>query len=283
MIEIVAVSTGLSEDSTTTRLAQRMLASAEGAFAARGTEVTTTHINVRTLAKALVDLTVSGFPARELDEAFAAVKRASAVITVAPVFKAAPAGIHTLFWQLIDDASLAGTPVLLGGTGGTPRHSLAAESTLRPMIAYLKGYALPTSVFAATDDWGGGEQAGLDRRITQATDELAELALALNPASAGTQQDTDAEAEAEAGAQPTGTSAPETQPTGTSATETQPASTSATNSDEYAHDIPYAGPAEESGRSAITPRGLGDRARDERGRDEFDPASITPFSVLLGQ
>lgn len=246
MIEIVAVSTGLSEDSTTTRLAQRMLASATSAFAARGAEVTTTHINVRTLAKALVDLTVSGFPARELEEAFAAVKRASAVITVAPVFKAAPAGIHTLFWQLIDDASLAGTPVLLGGTGGTPRHSLAAESTLRPMIAYLKGYALPTSVFAATDDWGGGEQAGLDRRITQATDELAELALALNPAEASA------------------------------------AEASSTGSDDYARDIPYAGPAEESGRSAITPRGLGDRAREERGRDEFDPASVTPFSVLLG-
>lgn len=261
MIEIVAVSTGLSEDSTTTRLAQRMLASAEGALAARGAEVTTTHINVRTLAKALVDLTVSGFPARELEEAFAAVKRASAVITVAPVYKAAPAGIHTLFWQLIDDASLAGTPVLLGGTGGTPRHSLAAESTLRPMIAYLKGYALPTSVFAATDDWGGGEQAGLDRRITQATEELAELALALNPASIGAQRTTAAEA-----------------PAGT-----QPTSASAAGSNDYARDIPYAGPAEESGWSAITPRGLGDRAREERGRDEFDPASVTPFSVLLGQ
>ncbi|SMY11183.1 CE1759 family FMN reductase [Brevibacterium jeotgali] len=275
MIEIVAVSTGLSEDSTTTRLAQRMLASTEGAFAARGAEVTTTHINVRTLAKALVDLTVSGFPARELEEAFAAVKRASAVITVAPVYKAAPAGIHTLFWQLIDDASLAGTPVLLGGTGGTPRHSLAAESTLRPMIAYLKGYALPTSVFAATDDWGGGEQAGLDRRITQATDELAELALALNPAAVGTQQDT--VAEAASGARLTGTSA-----TGAPQAEGSAVEASATDSDAYARDIPYAGPAEESGRSAITPRGLGDRAREERGRDEFDPASVTPFSALLG-
>ncbi len=276
MIEIVAVSTGLSEDSTTTRLAQRMLASAQDALAARGAEVATTHINVRTLAKALVDLTVSGFPARELEEAFAAVERASAVITVAPVYKAAPAGIHTLFWQLIDDASLAGTPVLLGGTGGTPRHSLAAESTLRPMIAYLKGYALPTSVFAATDDWGGGEQAGLDRRITQATAELAELALALNPAAVAGGQTTAAEAHADS--QPTGTAGGAEGPgSGTSATRTE------ADADVSARHLPYAGPADESGRSAITPRGLGDRARDERSRDEFDPAQVTPFSVLLGQ
>ena len=276
MIEIVAVSTGLSEDSTTTRLAQRMLASAQDALAARGAEVATTHINVRTLAKALVDLTVSGFPARELEEAFAAVERASAVITVAPVYKAAPAGIHTLFWQLIDDASLAGTPVLLGGTGGTPRHSLAAESTLRPMIAYLKGYVLPTSVFAATDDWGGGEQAGLDRRITQATAELAELALALNPAAVAGGQTTAAEAHADS--QPTGTAGGAEGPgSGTSATRTE------ADADVSARHLPYAGPADESGRSAITPRGLGDRARDERSRDEFDPAQVTPFSVLLGQ
>lgn len=276
MIEIVAVSTGLSEDSTTTRLAQRMLASAQDALAARGAEVATTHINVRTLAKALVDLTVSGFPARELEEAFAAVERASAVITVAPVYKAAPAGIHTLFWQLIDDASLAGTPVLLGGTGGTPRHSLAAESTLRPMIAYLKGYALPTSVFAATDDWGGGEQAGLDRRITQATAELAELALALNPAAVAGGQTTAAEAHADS--QPTGTAGGAEGPgSGSSATRTE------ADADVSARHLPYAGPADESGRSAITPRGLGDRARDERSRDEFDPAQVTPFSVLLGQ
>lgn len=247
MIEIVAVSTGLSEDSATSRLADRMLRSAEAALTTRGAEAVTTHINVRRLAKALVDLTVSGFPAPELEEAFAAVRRASAVITVAPVYKAAPAGIHTLFWQLIDDASLAGTPVLLGTTGGTPRHSLAAESTLRPMIAYLKGYALPTSVFAATDDWGGGEQTGLDRRITQAADELAEMALALNPNTAG-------------------------------AADTEVVS----GSDTLTRFVPYAGPADESGTSAITPNGLGDRAREEKTRDEFDPNSVTPFSVLLG-
>src|SRR5690606_16357132 len=168
MIEIVAVSTGLSEDSTTTRLSERMLTSAQTALEAAGATVRTTHVNVRHLAKALTELTVSGFPAPQLEEAFAAVSRASAVITVAPVYKGAPAGIHTLFWQLIDDAALAGTPVLLGATGGTPRHSLAVESTLRPMISYLKGYALPTAVFAATDDWAGGAQSGLEDRIAAA-------------------------------------------------------------------------------------------------------------------
>lgn len=272
MMEIVAVSTGLSEDSTTSRLADRMLRSAEDALATRGAEVTTTHINVRHLAKALVDLTVSGFPAPELEEAFAAVKRASAVITVAPVYKAAPAGIHTLFWQLVDDASLAGTPVLLGTTGGTPRHSLSAESTLRPMIAYLKGHALPTSVFAATDDWGSGEQAGLDRRITQAADELAELALALNPKAASSSSDA-----ASGGAEDP---APEAA-AGSAAVSPAPAA----DSDDPAartRFVPYAGPAHESGRSAITPNGLGERAREERTRDEFDPDAITPFSVLLG-
>ena len=271
MIEIVAVSTGLSEDSTTTRLSERMLTSAQTALEAAGATVRTTHVSVRHLAKALTELTVSGFPAPQLEEAFAAVSRASAVITVAPVYKGAPAGIHTLFWQLIDDAALAGTPVLLGATGGTPRHSLAVESTLRPMISYLKGYALPTAVFAATDDWAGGAQSGLEGRIATATAELAELTLALNPgaltsAGAGATPAEAAVGSAEESPRATRTRGPE----GASAT------------DGYDRTIPYAGPAEESGKSAITPFGLGERARALRGRDEFDPEQVTPFADLLG-
>lgn len=264
MIEIVAVSTGLSEDSTTTRLADRMLDSARSALEATGTEVLTTHVNVRHLATALADLTVSGFPAPQLEEAFAAVARASAVITVAPVYKGAPVGIHTLFWQLIEDAALAGTPVLLGATGGTPRHSLAIESTMRPLIAYLKGYALPTAVFAATDDWGGGEETGLESRIVAATSELGELTLALNPAiaKAASSPGDRAAAHDRAGVQH---------------------AAGARDDADFHEDIPYAGPADESGKSAITPSGLGERARAERARDEFDPEQVTPFADLLGR
>ncbi|HLS34452.1 MAG TPA: NAD(P)H-dependent oxidoreductase, partial [Brevibacterium sp.] len=252
-------------------LTERMLASAQAALEAAGASVRTTHLNVRHLAKALTDLTVSGFPAPELEDAFAAVSRASAVITVAPVYKGAPAGIHTLFWQLVDDASLAGTPVLLGATGGTPRHSLAIESTLRPMVSYLKGYALPTAVFAATDDWAGGAQSGLDARIQDATAQLAELTLALNPGAVASGAAEAAPAEA-----PVGPAEESPRVTRTQGLE----GTSA--ADGFNRSIPYAGPAEESGKSAITPSGLGERARAQRGRDEFDPEQITPFADLLG-
>lgn len=238
MIELVAVTTGLSEESTSLRLAEKMLRSAAHALESRGAEVHTAHINLRTLAGSLADFVVTGIPSAALEEAFGAVSRAAAIITVAPVYKAAPAGIHTLFWQLVDDASLVGVPVLIGSTGGTARHSLAAEAALRPVISYLKGYALPTAVFAATDDWAVGSQGALDRRIATATAELAELTTALNPS---------ASASAQAGAP----------------------------------DAPYAGPAEEQGRSAIAPRGLGERARAERGRDPFDPDAVVPFAELL--
>ncbi|GAA2104092.1 MULTISPECIES: CE1759 family FMN reductase [Brevibacterium] len=174
-VELVAVSAGMSEDSTTDRLAARMLAEAASVIEARGLRVRTTHVRLRELARHLADLTATGLPAPQVEEAFAAVRRASGVLTVAPVYKAAPVGILTLFWQLIDDASLASTPVLLGSTGGTPRHSLAAETTLRPLLAYLKGIVLPTAVFAATDDWGAGAASGLRERITAAAEEFAAL------------------------------------------------------------------------------------------------------------
>nr|NLD41199.1 NADPH-dependent FMN reductase [Actinomycetales bacterium] len=49
---------------------------------------------------------------------------------------------------------LRGTPVLIGATGGTPRHSLALDYAVRPMLSYLKAEVLTTTVFAATEDWG---------------------------------------------------------------------------------------------------------------------------------
>ncbi|MFC5370660.1 CE1759 family FMN reductase [Arcanobacterium bovis] len=172
-MKIVAVWTGLSEESATTRLAERMIKSATERFTAAGKDVQVTRINVREIAASLTKMTLAPAPYPDVEAAFAAVKEADAVITVTPIYKAAPVALHTLFWQLIDDAALAGTPVAIGATGGTARHSLAVDTTLRPILSYLKASVTPTSIFAATADWGSTDSnRRLAARIESVIDEL---------------------------------------------------------------------------------------------------------------
>ena len=141
-----------------------------------GIDVTTDVINVRSLATSLTDMTLTGFRSEALEQAFATIAAADAIVTVAPVYKAAPVGLHTLFWQLVDDRALSRKPVLIASTGGTARHSLAGDAVLRPMLSYLKGIVVPTTVFAATDDWGTVEGGrALTARIRQAGEELVSL------------------------------------------------------------------------------------------------------------
>ena len=60
---------------------------------------------------------------------------------------------------------------------GTARHSLALEHAMRPLFAYLRAVVAPTAVFAASEDWGGGDatEPRLVERIDRAAGELADL------------------------------------------------------------------------------------------------------------
>lgn len=179
-MKILSVSTSLSEDSTTLKLAEKILTATASAGESRGIDVEVDRINVRTLTTSLTDMTLTGFRSEELERAFAKVAEADVIITVTPVYKVAPVGLHSLFWQLIDEKALTGKSVLIASTGGTPRHSMAAETALRPMLSYLKGIVAPTSVFAATEDWGSAEGGrNLSSRIAQAAEEVLDLTVAI--------------------------------------------------------------------------------------------------------
>ena len=106
-----------------------------------------------------------------------AVAEADAVIAVTPVYQASFSGLFKTFVDVVDEGSLRGTPVLMAATAGTARHSLVLEHAMRPMFAYLKAVAVPTAVFAASEDWGssGTVDEGLDGRIRVAAGELADL------------------------------------------------------------------------------------------------------------
>ncbi len=173
---LVVVSAGLSQPSSTRLLADRLAAATEDAL--RGLDVTTRieAIELRDHAQELVNNLLTGFPAPGLQSAIDAVLRADGIIAVTPIFNASYSGLFKLFFDVLEKDALAGTPVLIGATGGTPRHSLALEHAVRPLFAYLNAAVVPTAVYAATSDWGAAgatADAGLAERIDRAGAELA--------------------------------------------------------------------------------------------------------------
>src|SRR5690606_31758834 len=59
----------------------------------------------------------------------------------------------TSFFHALDDDLLIGKPVILAATAGTARHALVVDEQMRPQFAYLRALPVPTSLFAAAEDW----------------------------------------------------------------------------------------------------------------------------------
>lgn len=168
MTSLVVVSAGLSNPSSTKLLADRLTAATVEALE----DVEVTHVELRDLAHQLTDQLLTGFPGAELAAAEAAVAAADGLVVVTPVFSASYSGLLKTFFDVLESGALDGTPVLLGATAGTARHSLVIEHAMRPLFAYLRAVVVPTAVFAATDDFG---DHGLQARIERAAGELATL------------------------------------------------------------------------------------------------------------
>ena len=185
---LAVVSAGLSTPSSTRLLADRLTAATEAALRERGEDVTVEVVELRELARDLADHLVTGFPKPALRSALETVSGADALIAVTPIFSASYSGLFKTFVDVLEQGALAGTPVLLAATAGSARHSLALEHALRPLFSYLRALTVPTAVFAASEDWAGGDGStrALSDRIDRAAGELADLVAgrpAVRPAS----------------------------------------------------------------------------------------------------
>jgi FMN reductase len=173
---LVAVTAGLSEPSSSRLLADRLAAAVDRRLREAGLEPKIEVIELRDLAQDLTNHLLTGFPSPTLQAALDAVLAADGVIAVTPIFSASYSGLFKLFFDLIDRDGFDGKPVLIGATGGTPRHSLAIEHAIRPLFAYLRAASVRTGVYAATSDWGQGADAvdgSLVERIERAATELS--------------------------------------------------------------------------------------------------------------
>ena len=178
---IVVVSAGLGQPSSTRRLADRLADAAATALGERGVRADVEVVEVRDLAHEVVDAMLTGFAPPRLRAAQDAVAAADGLVVVTPVFNASTSGLLKSFFDALDPAALEGTPVLLGATGGSARHSLVLEHALRPLFAYLKALVVPTAVYAASEDWAGGGDGELSRRVERAGRELAAQAALHEP------------------------------------------------------------------------------------------------------
>jgi FMN reductase len=147
------------------RVAARVTALASGHDAG----VITSVIELREIAAEIMAAMTSQHAGPRLRQAADALAAADGVIAAAPVYKAGPSGLFTSFFQVLDNDLLIGKPVVIAATAGTQRHALVADDQMRPLFAYLRALPVPTSLFAAPEDWG---DEALGTRTDRAATEL---------------------------------------------------------------------------------------------------------------
>ena len=66
---------------------------------------------------------------------------------------------------MLDNDLLIGKPVVLAATAGTVRHALVVDDQMRALFAFMRALTVPTSLFAAPEDWG---DPALNKRVDRA-------------------------------------------------------------------------------------------------------------------
>src|ERR1700761_2690643 len=167
--QLAVVSAGTSDPSSTRLLADRIAERTVTEAAQRGREVQVSVVELRELATDIANAVVSQLITPKLREAITALAAADGLVVSTPVYKAGPSGLFKSFFDLLDNDLLIGKPVVLAATAGTSRHALVADDQLRPLFAYLRALPVPTSLFAAPEDWA---DPALNQRAQRAAREL---------------------------------------------------------------------------------------------------------------
>lgn len=173
-VRLVVLSAGVSEPSSTRLLADRTAQKTMDLIRTTGTPVSGSVIELGPLAVEIAQSIVSGFPGERLQSAIERLAAADAVVASTPVYKAGISGLFKSFVDVLDNDLLIAKPVILAATAGTARHAMVVDEQMRPLFAFLRALPMPTSLFAAPEDWSS---PALGDRIERAARELSALAL----------------------------------------------------------------------------------------------------------
>jgi FMN reductase len=167
---VVVLSAGTNDPSSTRMLAARTSDRSLEFLHQMECSASALAIEIAPLAVEVAQATVTGLVAENLRAAIEQLAQADAIIACTPVYKAGISGLFKSFVDLLDNDLLIAKPVLLAATAGSSRHALVIDEQMRPLFGYMRALTLPTSVFAAPEDWSSPE---LGERIARAATELA--------------------------------------------------------------------------------------------------------------
>lgn len=169
---LVVVSAGTSDPSSTRMLADRTADSVAALAVAHGHQVTVSVIELREIAADISAALTSTLITPKLRQAITALSEADGIIAAAPVYKAGVSALFTSFFHVIDNDLVIAKPVVLAATAGTARHALVVDDQMRSLFAFLRTMTVPTSLFAAPQDWS---DTSLGERVDRAALELVLL------------------------------------------------------------------------------------------------------------
>jgi FMN reductase len=167
---VAVLSAGTNEPSSTRMLAGRISERSLEALREMSCSASARAVEIAPLAVEIAQATVTGLVPQSLQEGIEELGQADAIIACTPVYKAGISGLFKSFVDLLDNDLLIAKPVLLAATAGSSRHALVIDEQMRPLFGYMRALTLPTSVFAAPEDWSSPE---LGERIARAATELA--------------------------------------------------------------------------------------------------------------
>jgi FMN reductase len=171
-VRLVVISGGVSDPSSTRLLADRTAQKTMDLLREAGIPAVVSVIELGPLAVDIARAIVSGFPGNDLQAAITRLADADAIIASTPVYKAGISGLFKSFADILDNDLLIAKPVILAATAGTSRHAMVVDEQFRPLFAFLRALPVPTSLFAAPEDWGS---KSFGERIERAATELVLL------------------------------------------------------------------------------------------------------------
>jgi FMN reductase len=169
---LVVVSAGTSDPSSTRLLADQAAQRVAALAAGHGHDVTVSVLELREISADITTALTSQLVTPRLRNAIDVLAGADGIIAAAPVYKAGASGLFTSFFHVLDNDLLIGKPVVLAATAGTARHALVVDDQMRSLFAFLRTLVVPTSLFAAPEDWADTDLA---KRVDRAAFELVLL------------------------------------------------------------------------------------------------------------